>query len=139
MELNILNKKMNTELETFHEKTEKDFWYIYCWLLNVHKPTLSDKDCDVLSAILSMNYNEDESILEKEKGKELEKLTKTPLSNLYTKCKQLTDKGFLIKTDTGYFINPAFKSFQKFIKSGKTSEIKFTVPIKIISNGIVNS
>lgn len=132
MELNIL-KDLN------NEKTEKEFWYLYCQLLNLRNPLLSDKDCEILSTILTINYNMEISILEKENGKELVKQTKTPLSNLYSKCKQLTDKGFLIKNDDGYFVNPAFKSFQKYIKTNDGAEIKFTVPIKIIENGIVSS
>lgn len=139
MELNVLNNKLNKDVEIFHEKTEKEFWYLYCQLLNVRNPILSDKDCDILSSILTMEYEENTSILEKENGKLLERITKTPLSNLYAKCKQLNEKGFLIKNENGYFINPSFVSFQKYIRSGKDNEIKFTVPIKIVSNGIVSS
>lgn len=138
MELNILNSKLNVDANLFHEKTEEQFWYLYCQLLNLRKPVLSDKDCSILSIILTYT-KPDLSILEKENGKELERLTKTPLSNLYTKCKQLTEKGFLIKNEDGYFINPAFKSFQKYVKSNNNVEIKFIVPIKIIENGIVST
>jgi len=77
------------------------------------------------------------SILEKENGKLLEQSTNTPLSNLYSKCKQLSEKGFLVKEDKGYYLNPAFKSFQKYVRSGK--KVKFVIPIKIIENGIINS
>jgi len=136
MELNLLNKKLNVDVDTYHERTEKDFWKLYCYLLNVRNPILSDKDCDILSVILSMEDNE-LSILEKENGKLLEQSTNTPLSNLYSKCKQLSEKGFLVKEDKGYYLNPAFKSFQKYVRSGK--KVKFVIPIKIIENGIINS
>lgn len=138
MELNLLNKKLNVDIDTYHERTEKDFWKLYCYLLNVRNPTLSDKDCEILSAILTMGDNEF-SILEKDNGKLLEELTKTPLSNLYSKCKHLTEKGFLIKNEKGYYLNPAFKSFQNYIRSGKDKHIKFVIPIKIIEHGIVNT
>lgn len=128
MELNILNKKLNVDSDTFHEKNEYEFWYTYCQLLNLRNPILTDKDCAVLAHILTMD-NDGSHILSK--GKELEAATKTTLTNLYAKCKQLTEKGFLIKTEDGYFLNPAFSSFQKYIKTTTNKEIKFTIPIKL--------
>lgn len=128
MELNILNKKLNVDSNAFHDKTEYEFWYIYCQLLNIRNPILTDKDCSVLAHILCID-NDGVHILSK--GKELEESTKTSLTNLYAKCKQLTEKGFLVKTDEGYFLNPAFSSFQKYIKTTTNKEIKFTIPINI--------
>jgi hypothetical protein len=138
MELNLLNNKINIDVNTYHEKTEKDFWKLYCYLLNVRNHVLSEKDCEILSAILTMNLNE-LSILEKDNGKQLEQLTNTPISNLYSKCKQLHEKGFLIKEGSAYYLHPAFKSFQNYIRSGKTKEIKFTIPVKLIENGIIST
>lgn len=128
MELNILNKKLNVDSDAFHDKTEYEFWYIYCQLLNLRNPVLTDKDCNVLAHILTLN-TDGEHIFSK--IKELEVNTKTSITNLYAKCKQLTEKGFLVKTDEGYFINPAFSSFQKYIKTTTNKEIKFTIPIKL--------
>jgi hypothetical protein len=126
MELNILNKKLNADSDTFHEKTEYEFWYIYCQLLNFRNPVLTDKDCAILAQILTL-YNSGESVL----TKDLEEKTKTGMTNLYAKCKQLVEKGFLIKTNEGYFINPAFSSFQRYIKNTTNKNIKFTIPISI--------
>lgn len=138
MELNILNSKLNVDANLHHDKTEQEFWYLYCQLLNLKKPILSDKDCNILSYILTLNYDNELSILEKENGKLLESATKTPLSNLYLKCKQLAEKGLLVKDDSGYRVHPKFVSLQRHIKTGDR-EIKFTVPIKIVRHGIISS
>lgn len=128
MELNILNKKLNVDSDTFHEKNEYDFWYIYCQLLNLRNPTLTDKDCNILAHILTLPIIE-EHILSR--SKELEAVTKTSMPNIYAKCKQLTEKGFLIKNEAGYFLAPALLSFQKYIKATTNKKIKFTIPIEL--------
>lgn len=132
MELNILNEKLNVDVSKVHELSEYDFWYLYCQMLNLRKNTLTDKDCIVLARILEMPILEN-SILEKSNGYYLEDITKTSLSNLFAKAKQLVDKGFLVKTDNGYFLHPSFVSFQKYVKQQDKPILKFTIPVTIKS------
>lgn len=128
MELNILNKKLNVDSNAYHEKTSYEFWYIYCQLLNLRNPTLTDKDCNILAHILSLP-NDGQHILSR--VKELEEISKTSMPNIYGKCKQLTEKGFLIKNEDGYFLTPALATFQKYIQTTTNKNIKFTIPITL--------
>lgn len=126
MELNILNKKLNVDSNSFHDKTELEFWNVYFQLLNLREPVLTDKDCNIMANIMSEPINEGVISL-----KRVEELTKTTATNLYTKFKQLSDKGFLVKTDEGFILNPSLIRFQKYIKATTNKQIKFTIPINI--------
>lgn len=127
MELNILNKTLNVDSDTYHDKTEYEFWYIYFNLLNIRHPILTDKDCSILAHLCTLDI-EDEFLA---KNKEVSNLTKTAVSNLYSKYKQLAEKKFMIERDGGYYLHPSIITFQKYIKNNKNRIIKFTIPINI--------
>lgn len=129
MELNILNEKLNVDVGKYHIVDEYKFWYIYCQLLNIRNPILSDKDCVALAHMLSLEDTES-SLLSRDNKAILATNTRISVPNLFGKCKQLVDKGFLVKVGEGYFIAPALLNFKKFIKQSKV-DIKFTVPLKL--------
>lgn len=131
MELNVLNEKLNVDAGQIHQVKEYDFWLLYCKLLNLRNPILTDKDCVILAHILCMPS--DSSILNKSNAEYLEEVTKTQLSNLFAKMKQLVDKEFLIKNDQGYYLNPSLSKFQRFVKNHKEINYKFTLPLLIES------
>ncbi len=126
MELNILNKRLNVDSDTFHEKSEFEFWNIYFQLLNLRNPVLTDKDCSIMASILTEPLEENVINM-----KRIEEVTKTSATNLYAKFKQLCEKGFLIKNEEGYLLNPALIGFQKYIKKTTNKRIKFTIPLEI--------
>ena len=126
MELNILNKRLNVDSDSFHEKTELQFWNIYFQLLNLRNPVLTDKDCTIMATLLNEPIQEEAFNM-----KRFEELTKTKVTNLYPKFEQLSEKGFLIKKEDGYYLNPSLVSFQKYIKVTNNKNIKFTIPLKI--------
>lgn len=127
MELNVLNEKLNVDAGKVHQVNEYDFWLLYCKLLNIRNPILTDKDCVILAHILSLPVGS--SVLSKNIIQYLEDVTKTQQSNLFAKAKQLTEKNFLIKTDQGYFLNPALQKFQTYVKEHKDITYKFTIPL----------
>lgn len=71
------------------------------------------------------------SILSKSNALYLEEVTKSQLSNLFAKMKQLAEKGYLIKKDDGYFIHPTIQKFQSFVKEKQGINYKFTLPLTI--------
>lgn len=129
MELNILNEKLNVDIGRYHMVDEYRFWHIYCQLLNIRNPILSDKDCESLAHMLSLEDLVSSLLGKKNKPVLMSKL-KTSLPNLFSKCKQLTDKGFLIRKEEGYFVLPSLIKFKEFIKASKI-DIKFTIPLKL--------
>ena len=92
MELNILNKRLNVDSDTFHEKSEFEFWNIYFQLLNLRNPVLTDKDCSIMASILTEPLEENVINM-----KRIEELTKTSATNLYAKFKQLCETGNLLQ------------------------------------------
>jgi len=129
MELNVLNEKLNVDAGKVHQVKEYDFWLLYCKLLNIRNPVLTDKDCTILAHVLSLPVGV--SILNKSNAIYLEDVTKSQLSNLFSKMKQLVDKGFIVKTDEGYFIHPTIQKFQAFVKEKDDITYKFTLPLTI--------
>jgi len=129
MELNVLNEKLNVDPDNIHQVNEYDFWLLYCKLLNIRNPILTDKDCDVLAHMLVLPVGS--SLLNTTNIKYLENVTKTQPANLFAKCKQLTAKGFLVKNDSGYYLHESLQSFQTFVKANKNIPYKFTLPLKI--------
>lgn len=129
MELNVLNEKLNVDAGKTHQVNEYDFWLFYCKLLNIRNPVLTDKDCVILAHILTLPTGS--SFLNKVNAVYLEDVTKTQLSNLFSKSKQLAEKGFVVKTDEGFFLHPNLQSFQSFVKEHKELMYKFTLPLMI--------
>ena len=129
MELNVLNEKLNVDAGRVHQVKEYDFWLLYCKLLNIRNPILTDKDCTIMAHILTLPVGI--SILNKTNSIYLEDVTKSQLPNLFAKMKQLTEKGYLIKTDEGYFIHPTLQKFQSFVKEKQGINYKFTLPLTI--------
>jgi hypothetical protein len=133
MELNILNEKLNVDVDKYHDVNERMFWQYYCQMLNIRNNTLTDKDIQILSHLLILDCGVnvgDINIM-----KQLSIDTKTAVSNLYTKYSQLIDKEFLIKEDNNYYLHPFLSSFQKYIKHCLTTKqeclIKFSLPFNI--------
>ncbi len=132
MELNVLNEKLNVDAGKVHQVNEYDFWLLYCKLLNIRNPILTDKDCTILANMLCMPINA--SLLNTVNIKHLEEVTKTQPANLFAKCKQLVEKGFLIKTEDGYFLHTSLQQFQKHVKGNNDINYKFVLPLKIDHN-----
>lgn len=129
MELNVLNEKLNVDVTRVHEVNEYTFWYIYTQLMNIRNPVLSDRDCSILAHILTLAP--EGNILEKDSGKQLEELTRIKLSNLFGKCKELHEKGYLVKAEKGYTVHPSLLSFSKFVKQ-RSVDFRFTLPLRIV-------
>lgn len=129
MELNVLNEKLNVDAGKTHHVKEYDFWLLYCKILNIRNPILTDKDCVILAHILSLPVGI--SILAKNNSDYLEEVTKSQLPNLFAKMKQLTAKGFVEKTDEGYFLHSSLQKFQTFVKEHPEIVYKFTLPLTL--------
>ena len=125
MELNLNNKHITRDINASKEVGELDFWHFYLKLINVNTPFLTDREVDVLAYILSMDYNK--PVFARGNQTKIAKAVNMSKQQFSKVKDSLIVKEFLVG-EREIYPHPNFKSFQAFVKSGKTNDFTFKFP-----------